>query len=103
MPLSKEQNRERMRKARGAQTGAQNEVGAQEEVHKSVGARAQGAQSLPPTWEYINKHGVPVVQAIVTSLGKYAGEVYLGKVTAKQIRDVIGEGLALVSTRGGVR
>ncbi len=92
MPLNKEQNRERMRLKRGAQMGAQNG-----EVH------SPGAQVLPPTWAYINKHGLEKVQAIVTSLGKYASEVFLGNVSAKQIRNVIGEGPAIVQVRGGLR
>ena len=57
---------------------------------------------LPPAWEYINKHGIETVQAIVTSLGKYADEVFLGKVTAKHIRDVIGEGPAIVHKQASI-
>ena len=87
---ARQASKERMKRYRGVTLGVTKE-----------GVTSQGV-TLPPTWEYINKHGLEKVQAIVTSLGKYAGEVFLGNVSAKQIRDVIGEHEALPRRVGGI-
>ena len=90
-----EQRREASRRSMERLRGVNNGVNIEEGL-------TPGVNKLPPTWEYINKHGLETVQAIVTSLGKYADDVWLGNVSAKQIRDVIGEGPPLTMRKGGI-